>query len=137
MADISKIKLGDGVYNVKDSVARENIAPVYNNLSTYVVNDLVIYQGVLYKAIQNIDIPENFNESHWNPASIATVLSMYAPINSPVFTGTPYAPTVDYNTYDESVHANRIATCGFVLAALSLVASLDIEGTSLITSDLD
>ena len=137
MPDISKIKLGNEVYVLKDNIARNNLAPIYDETTTYAKNDVCIYKGALYKCIQSINIPEKWNSNHWQAATIATVLSMYAPIESPIFTGSPKAPTVDYGRYDSNIHDNYIATCGFVMSALSMVAKIDIDGTSLVTSDLD
>lgn len=44
------------------------------------------------------------------------ILSDYAPINSPAFTGLPTAPTANAETYDNTSASDRaqIATCGFV-----------------------
>ena len=51
------------------NVSEKNIGTygedTYDNTQTYEINDLTIYEGLLYKCISAITTPENFNSSHW------------------------------------------------------------------------
>lgn len=51
------------------NVSEKNIGTygedTYDNTETYEINDLTIYEGLLYKCISAITTPENFNSSHW------------------------------------------------------------------------
>ena len=52
-----------------------DIAPYWNSANTYVVGDLVIYNGKLYKCIVDIPTPENnFVPFHWQSTSVKTLL---------------------------------------------------------------
>lgn len=42
-----------------------NFASPYNNVSTYVVGDLVVYEGLLYKCTTAIEVGEEWDETKW------------------------------------------------------------------------
>lgn len=54
------------------SSANGNIAADYSSSATYAVDDLAIYQGILYKCTTAIATPEAFNSAHWQATTIAT-----------------------------------------------------------------
>lgn len=48
-----------------------NFAPIYDATLTYEEDDLVTYNGVLYKANQDISTAEEWNSSHWTQTTVA------------------------------------------------------------------
>lgn len=57
---------------LKEGVAptESNIANSYDSTSTYKVGDFCIYNGYLYKCIEAITTPENFNNDHWENTKV-------------------------------------------------------------------
>lgn len=49
MADITKLNYNGNNYNIGDSKARQNISNEFSTTTSYSTNDLVIYEGLLYK----------------------------------------------------------------------------------------
>ena len=49
MADITKLNYNGTNYNIGDSKARQNIGNEFSTTTSYSTNDLVIYEGLLYK----------------------------------------------------------------------------------------
>ena len=47
----------------------------YNNTATYNINDYCIYNNILYKCINNISTPEEFNTNNWVAISIISDLT--------------------------------------------------------------
>ena len=74
------------------SSANENIASAYSSSSTYAVDDLVIYNNVLYKCVTAISTPEAFNAAHWQSTTIASY--GFAKVHYKVVSG-----TLDSNCY--------------------------------------
>lgn len=60
------------------------------------------------------------------------ILSEYAPINSPVFTGVPKAPTLNVEDYDNTDSNNRaqLATCGFVYDLIYYLLGTNVDEDS-------
>jgi hypothetical protein len=50
--------------------AESTIAKSYDSTSTYNVGDFCIYNGYLYKCIEAITTPENFNINHWENTKV-------------------------------------------------------------------
>ena len=51
-----------------------NIAPEYDDTATYSVDDLVIYQGVLYKCTTAVETAEAWDATKWTGTTIAELL---------------------------------------------------------------
>lgn len=49
------------------------IAPAYSNTATYGLNALVIYDHVMYYALEDIVVPEEWNPEHWQSITIAQI----------------------------------------------------------------
>lgn len=47
----------------------------YNNTATYNINDYCIYNNILYRCINNISTPEEFNTNNWISISIISDLT--------------------------------------------------------------
>lgn len=58
--------------------ALASIADEYLSTNTYAVNDLVIYNSLLYKCNTAISTPEAWNASHWTRVSVETQLNTKA-----------------------------------------------------------
>ena len=52
-----------------------NLAQTYSSSGTYAVGDLAVYDGTLYKCISAITSGESFVPSHWQAASLSSVIS--------------------------------------------------------------
>lgn len=121
MADISKINLGGQEYSIKDNVVRQNIAAEYSSEKTYKANDYCLYNGELYKCIEDVKKAEVWNASRWTKTVVVDELGFSGEgisLDSPNFTGTPTAPTVNVDGYDSS-QANILATLKFVMDAVA------------------
>lgn len=59
------------VYVLDGNVAVKIIADNYSNTSTYLVGAYVIYEGLLYRCITEIDEPEEFNPVKWKQVKLA------------------------------------------------------------------
>lgn len=71
MADISIIQLSDNTqYNIKDAKARANLANEFSTSSTYVVGDVVLYQGDLYKCTTAVTTAGAWDSSKWTQTKI-------------------------------------------------------------------
>ena len=55
-----------------DATLLSRIAPVYNEELTYRLNDLVTYNGQLYRATVDITAPEAWTSAHWAATTVAT-----------------------------------------------------------------
>ena len=51
-----------------------NIAPTYDSTATYSEGDLVIYEGVLYKANVDISTAEEWDATHWDAVKITEIM---------------------------------------------------------------
>jgi len=56
----------EGVYVTKDTA----IAPEYDSTDTYAVNDIVTYQGLLYKCNTAILTAEDWDSTHWTETTV-------------------------------------------------------------------
>lgn len=81
---------------------------------TFGVDHITINNGIRF---DNINIYKETVES-WNHA--ADEIDLKAPIDSPVFTGSPQAPTVNIN-----VNSDRLATTAFVQTKMNNIAPLE------------
>jgi hypothetical protein len=64
--DIAAVTLTANAADAKASEALSNMADVYDATSTYAVNDYVLYEGILYRCLTAITVPEPFTGSHWS-----------------------------------------------------------------------
>ena len=53
------------------SINEDNLYEPYSNLSTYAVNDLAIYNNILYKCIVPVTTPESFDSNKWVNTSLS------------------------------------------------------------------
>ena len=95
MADISKIRINGTLYEIKDAVAR----------STSGTGTWGSITGTLS-----------------NQSDLQTVLNLKADLASPIFSGTPSAPTASVTT-----SSDQIATTQFVKNSLSTIVSVSEE----------
>ena len=51
------------------------LAPAYDSTATYSTNDVVTYEGFVYKAIADIDTAETFNSTHWTRIPLSQAIS--------------------------------------------------------------
>ena len=51
-----------------------NLGDAYDATSTYEINDICIYNNVLYKANTDISVPEAWNASHWDATTVADAM---------------------------------------------------------------
>jgi len=68
--DIAAVTVTANAADAKASEALSNIADVYDATNTYALGNLVLYEGILYKANVDITVPEPFTGSHWNRVTI-------------------------------------------------------------------
>lgn len=57
------------------SINEDNLYTPYSNLSTYDINDIVIYNNVLYKCIVPVTIPESFDSNKWINTSLGSEIT--------------------------------------------------------------
>lgn len=91
----------------------------YNAAQTYFVNAVTIGDdGNLYKSLQNNNSGNtpSTSPSWWAQCglTVAALEALFAPINSPVFTGTPEAPTPG-----STDNSTKLATTAFVQAFIN------------------
>lgn len=53
-----------------NKLEKTSIARVYDNTSTYSLDEYVIYNGILYRCISEISTAEEWNSEHWLSTSI-------------------------------------------------------------------
>lgn len=99
----------------------QNLAPNFSTSATYAVGQLCVYGNALYRCTTAIGTAEAWTAAHWTEATVDDVLAAIrsalddkAPLASPVFTGTPTAPTAS-----EGTSSTQIATTEFVATALT------------------
>lgn len=51
------------------------LAPAYDSTATYSTDDVVTYEGFVYKAIADIDTAETFDSTHWTRISLSQAIS--------------------------------------------------------------
>lgn len=51
------------------------LAPAYDSTATYSTDDVVTYEGFVYKAIADIDTAETFNSTHWTRIPLSQAIS--------------------------------------------------------------
>lgn len=51
-----------------------NFAPVYNDTTTYSVDDVVTYNGILYKCTTAVTTAESFDSAKWTQTTIIELL---------------------------------------------------------------
>lgn len=73
------------------NVSEKNIGTygedTYDNTQTYEINDLTIYEGLLYKCISAITTPENFNSSHWTQVNLLELKANIFDLANVAFSG--------------------------------------------------
>jgi len=72
----------DDVTSALNFYSQNIVAPLYSDLSTYVVGDYVIYSGVLYRCTTAIPVAESWNASHWTSVRVVSEISSGAAIPS-------------------------------------------------------
>lgn len=71
-------RIGDVVITKGDiglAYIESDIAPLYDSTATYAANDVVIYNGKLYKANVDIATPEEFDSDHWTEIDVKTLIA--------------------------------------------------------------
>ena len=122
MPDFSKISDGDVTYNVKDANARERLDTLEKNV------------------VNKSDVDDALSSTSTNPVQnkvVKATLDKKASSASPVFTGTPKAPTPD-----KGDNTTRVATTEFVRTAIDEAVDatptlLALVGSSMNADDIN
>lgn len=62
-------------YNsLDDGILKESIVADYSSSSTYIPGDLVLYDGTIYRCINEISTAESFNAAHWYSVSLSEII---------------------------------------------------------------
>ena len=108
------------VSQVYDAI--QQIAPNFT-AKAYVLNELCVYNGRLYRCTTAITTAEEWTAAHWTEATVEDVLAIIrsaldlkAPLASPAFTGTPTAPTPTAGD-----NSTKVATTAFVQTAVGSI----------------
>jgi hypothetical protein len=64
----------DAIENIEEYLASDesqaNLADAYDETATYEAGEYVIYGGNLYKCLEDIDTPEEWDSTHWTPVNV-------------------------------------------------------------------
>ena len=86
------------------SINENNLYSLYDDTSTYNVNDIVVYNDVLYKCITAVTTPEPFDSNKWQNTSLSTEIThntnSFGGLQLVKMNASTYAnlPTYDNNT---------------------------------------
>jgi hypothetical protein len=72
--DIASVTVTANSAEAKATEALSNTADAYDATSTYAINDYVLYNGILYRCITTISVPEAFNGDHWTRTTLETMI---------------------------------------------------------------
>lgn len=64
----------EAIENIEEYLASDesqaNLADAYDETATYEAGDYIIYGGDLYKCLEDIDTPEEWDSTHWTPVNV-------------------------------------------------------------------
>lgn len=102
VANNSKVPYNSAVYAaLQDKADLEDLAPAYDNTSTYAIGDVVSYQGVIYKCSTTVSVAEDFDSTKWTQKTIEELIQEVAPTDG-VTTNTTQTIT-GAKTFDNDV----------------------------------
>ena len=62
------------------------VAPAYDAESTYAADDLVIHDALLYRCLEDIEIPEDWTQTHWEQTTVDAEMAKYMKYSTLVVT---------------------------------------------------
>lgn len=74
LTDAGSASTAAATADAKGSGAISSIADTYDATSTYALNDLVMYNNLLYKNIVAITTPEAWNGTHWTRVTVENIM---------------------------------------------------------------
>jgi hypothetical protein len=72
--DIAAVTLTANSAEAKATEALSNFADTYDATSTYSVDEVVTYEGILYRCVTAITVPETFNGDHWTRVTVENLI---------------------------------------------------------------